>query len=98
MSETLRQSIYAEIEIERAYQEGRWGVEADDTKNQPNDWIAYISHYATAWFRGEFSPYAKTTGLDFRTAMVKVATIAVAAIESYDRQVAAKGKPFYEAE
>lgn len=87
--------ILNEIKSERIYQQDRWGNETDDTKNAPNDWVAFIVHYATTWFRGQFAPYTTDVGALFRTSMVKVAATAVAAIESYDRQVEAKGKPFY---
>ena len=96
MGSDLRKAIFAEVETERAYQVDRWGTEADDTRNRPNDWIGYICHYATEWYAGRFFPYPKGTGHAFRAAMVKVAATAIAAIESHDRQVAAKGKPFYE--
>jgi hypothetical protein len=36
--------------------------------------------------------------VDFRKYMIKVAAIAVAAVESYDRQVEEKGKPFYQSD
>lgn len=91
-----RQKIFDEIAAERDYQVERWGNETDDTKNQPNDWIAFISHYSTRWFAGEFSPYSRGTGMAFRKAMVKVAATAIAAIESHDRQEAKSGKQFYE--
>lgn len=96
ISEDLRGKIFAEIAVEREHQIRRWGTEVDDRKNGPNDWIAYIAHYATQWFKGEFRPYSKGTGAAFRANMVKVAATAVAAIESHDRQVLLKGKPHYE--
>lgn len=90
-----RADIFAEIEAERVHQDQRWGHEADDTKNAPNDWVAFMAHYSTIWFGGQFAPYKPDVGAAFRASMVKVAATAVAAIESYDRQVVAKGKPFY---
>lgn len=93
-----RQDILKEICVEREYQEKRWGNIADDTKNEPNDWAAYIAHHATRWFNGGFSPYDKQTVGQFRKQMVKVATLAVAAIESLDRQTRDGGAPFYQKE
>lgn len=87
-----RQTILAEIDSERAHQQQRWGDQADDTINKPNDFVAYISHYATRWFPGGFAPYDAETVADFRRRMIQVASIAVAAVESVDRQ----GKPFYQ--
>lgn len=84
------------IAAERDYQTRRWGVEADDTKNEPNDWVAYISHHATRWFSGGFAPYDFGTVEAFRAQMVKVAALAIAAIESIDRQRVTKGAAFFE--
>lgn len=88
-------AILNEIRNERTYQKGKWGNESDDTKNTPWMWASYIGQYATGWMRGAFSLTGSDTTL-FRTAMIKVAAIAVAAIESIDRQRAENGKPFYE--
>lgn len=69
-----RANIFAEIEFERGYQDGRWGTEFDD-KNTANDWVTYITHYATK---------AAPLTLDvenFEEQMMKVAALAVAAIE-----------------
>jgi hypothetical protein len=91
-----RQGIYSEIEAERDRQQRRWGDAADDTKNTPNDWAAFIGHHATRWFGGGFAPYDAATVRAFRAQMIKVATLAVAAVESLDRQARERGKPFYE--
>jgi hypothetical protein len=93
-----RQQIYAALEKERAYQVGKWGNDADDTKNEPNDWAAFIAHHSTRWFNGGFAPYDKATVDAFRVQMLKVATLAVAAIESLDRQRGdtIDSKAFYE--
>ena len=89
-------SVYDEIRTERDYQQKRWGNAADDTVNTPNDWVSYIGHYATKWFPGGFTPYDVDTVDNFRESMVKVATLAVAAIESVDRQRNDGGAVFYE--
>jgi hypothetical protein len=88
-------SIYEEIKKEREYQDRKWGHHADDNLNTPWMWVSYIGHYATTWMAGTFSLNSSMTD-NFRTAMVKVAAIAVAAIESIDRQRAQNGKTFYE--
>lgn len=93
---TLRQQIVNEVLSEREYNEEKWGNEADDTKNRPNDWIAYIASYSTRWFTGGFSPYKPHEVLDFRKCMIKVAAIAIAAVESLDRQQEKDGRAFYE--
>ena len=89
-------SIYDEIKTERDYQDGKWGHKADDELNTPWMWAAYIAKYSTNWMRGTFLPLGKDASDGFRTAMIKVAALAVAAIESLDRQRASVGKPFYE--
>lgn len=94
-----RLEILREISLERNAQEVKWGNNADDTLNTPNDFVAYISHHATRWFGGGFIPYSEETVNKFRRQMVKVAALAVAAIESVDRQRAKSvdGITFYEA-
>lgn len=89
-------SIFNEITEELSYQEKRWGTKADDTINRPNDWVAYISHYATKWFTGGFAPYSDMGVNGFRKSMIKVAALAVAAVKSLDRQRENKGSAFYE--
>lgn len=73
-----RKNIYEEIDNEREYQDKKWGLE-NDNQNTSNDWITYI----TAWAGKAYSfPSNKE---NFRKNMVKVAAIAVAAIETCDR-------------
>lgn len=92
----IRSQALEEIANERTYQEGKWGNEADDTLNTPNDFIAYMNAYSTRWFPGGFTPYNPETVDAFRKSMVKTAAIAVAAIESVDRQRENAGHTFYE--
>ena len=91
-----RMDIYNEINAERDYQNEKWGTETDDTKNTPWMWAAYIGQYATRWMKGTFLPRETTVTDEFRKCMVKVASIAVAAIESIDRQRAKDESTFYE--
>jgi hypothetical protein len=93
--ETEMDDIFNEIRLEREYQIGKWGTEVDDTKNTPWMWTSYITQYATKWMCGAFTLMSGDTAA-FREAMVKVAAIAVAAIESIDRQRKQNGQPFYE--
>jgi len=90
------EAIFQEIEAERIRQDGKWGTEVDDIENTPWMWAAYIGLYATKWMVGTFMPLDRTVTDAFRAAMVKVASIAVAAIQSVDRQRAANGTTFYE--
>ena len=85
-----------ELELERGYQKDRWGTEADDKLNTPWMWAAYIGQYATKWMRGTFLPLQSSVTNDFRSCMIKVATLAIAAVESIDRQRKQNEKTFYE--
>lgn len=87
MTNTLQNlaHILAEVERERVRQIEKWGVTADDAKNSPNDWVAYMAHHSTRWFSGSFPPHNRSTLEVFRQQMVKVATLAVAAIEWVDK-------------
>lgn len=78
-----KENVLAEIGRERIYQDKKWGTDADDKYNGPMQWTGYITYYATSWFAGGYPPYNKEA---FRTAMVKVAALAVAAIEQIDRK------------
>lgn len=77
----MRQQIFSEVEAERQYQENKWGNAFDD-KNSPYNWSAYIGQYST---RNLIGDPAKVDPAKFRADMVKVAAIAVAAIEAHDR-------------
>lgn len=73
----LRHTIFTEIDQERNYQEGKWGS-GFDSKNTVNDWAAYINVYlSNATKMGVLQA-------DQRTAILKVAALAVAALETYD--------------
>lgn len=89
-------SVYDEIRKEREYQDGKWGHKADDTLNTPNDFIAYMNAYSTRWFPGGFTPYTPEVVDAYRKSMLKTAALAVAAIESLDRQRQEKGSAFFE--
>jgi hypothetical protein len=75
-----RINILDRIDGEREYQIQRWGT-ADEEINMPNDFVAYMAHYSTKWFNGQFAPYNLETLVRFNEAMVKTAAIAVAAAE-----------------
>ena len=70
--------VLKDIRCEREYQEEIWGDDFD-SKNTPNDWIAYIMSYAGRAVTMPWKPE------QFRTFLVKVATICVAAIEWHDK-------------
>lgn len=40
----MLENIFYEISAERKYQQGKWGDDFD-SKNTPNDWVAYLTKY-----------------------------------------------------
>lgn len=70
--------ILEQIRCERDYQDGKWGKEFDD-KNTINDWAAYINIYLS------HSTVMGATPLEQRNALLKVAALAVAALETDSR-------------
>lgn len=76
--------IFAEITEEQARARTKWGRDADRMANAPADWVTYIAHHATRWLPGGFRPYSRQTLLDFRSEMIKVANLAISAIQEVD--------------
>ena len=74
----MNEAILQEIREEREYQDGKWGTEFDD-KNTLNDWAAYINVYLGKCVTMKSNPEEQ------RKQMKKVATLAVAAMEAFDR-------------
>ena len=75
-------NILDEIRQERVKQTARWGGADEDAKNNsPSDFVLYITSYATRWFKGGLPPHNTS---EYRENMVKVATLALAAVEAYD--------------
>ena len=79
------QGIIEEIRAERQRQKDlAFGGDTDnfDTTNSQGDWVSFICAYAG---RAPVRVYRnKREGQNFRDCMVKVAALAVAAIEAYD--------------
>lgn len=79
-------AVYAEVWAERARQDRLWGRAHDDS-HTPNEWIAYITRYSG---EAAYSFIWRTPGVferqAFRAAMVKIAALAIAAIEWIDRK------------
>lgn len=69
--------VIADIRGERDYQNNKWGSEFDE-KNTPNDWVAYIAVYLGRAVTMPWHAFA------FRNALIKVAALAVAAVEIFD--------------
>jgi hypothetical protein len=75
-----RLDLYGEIKAERERQDAKWGGAKHDDTHTNFDWIVYLTKHvgkAVSW------PFDKSR---FRTQMVRVAALAVAAIEWADRR------------
>lgn len=70
--------VMNEISAERQHQQQKWG-DAFDDNNTVNDWGTYIGIYLAR------ATTMQATKLEQREALVKVATLAVAAVETFDR-------------
>lgn len=75
-----RLDLYGEIKAEWERQDAKWGGPGHDDAHSNFDWIVYLTKHvgkAVSW------PFDKSR---FRTQMVRVAALAVAAIEWADRR------------
>ncbi|HVX01258.1 MAG TPA: hypothetical protein VHA52_12610 [Candidatus Babeliaceae bacterium] len=81
----IRQAILNQIDTEREKQEKMWGNDNDDTHSEEM-WDAIVVHEL-----GQ-SCFHDDDSATFRKQMIKVAAVAVAAIESLDRSRSGFGK------
>lgn len=99
-------SIYDEIRTERIEQDKKWGGPAHDDHHTPLDWIGFIVRHAARalggtvevldeghWWTAKLTVdgNGETRGL-YRAQLVRVAALAVAAIEAFDRRRGAQGQ------
>lgn len=100
MPTELTMNIYDEIKAERERQDQVWGGHERDDRHNAIDWIGYIAkHSAKAaggsveildeghWWTCRMTVDGNGTS-PFRRQMIRVAALAVAAIESFDRRAA----------
>ena len=73
----IRQEVFNEVDDERDRQDSRWG-ETFDAQNTASDWVATIVHYLG---RAVTLPFHS---LRYRQSLIKVAALAVAAVERLD--------------
>jgi hypothetical protein len=71
----MKKTLVAEIEAERAKQDKKWGPAHDDSHVQ-SDWIEIIRMHNESYFDGGH----------YRRHLIKIAALAIAAIESHDRK------------
>lgn len=85
-------NVYDEIRAERD-----WSNDADDDTHDPRCWTYYLAKESSRWQRdGQIPPFTSNDVDAFRRAMIKTAAIAVAAVESLDRQRKRRSQAFYE--
>ena len=75
----MRNDIFKEIEAERVAQDERWGGPEHDDKHGSYDWIAFITRNVGLAVTRPWD------AREFRRRMVRVAALAVAAVEWVDR-------------
>ena len=73
--------IYVEIEAERRMQDARWGGPEHDDEHTPLEWANFVERKLTAIRLAHIYPHEIT-----RETWVKIAALAVAALESHDRK------------
>lgn len=78
-------TVYEEIQKEREHQDIKWGGPGEDDLNTDHNWIAYIIKQTgqAVTRQGDRS--------NFRQRMIRVAALAVAAIERCDRATEREG-------
>ena len=75
------EEIFKEIAEERGYQDFKWGGPSHDDQHDEDDWIGFIEEHARKAAPGmDLDPQL------FRKQMVRVAALALAAIEWVDRR------------
>ena len=92
----VERAIFNEVSEERSAQDKQWGGPEHDDTNSCWNWILYILSHARAGgakVRGVPAMKDIPEALHlFRYQMVRVAALAIAAIESVDRAIARMGK------
>lgn len=78
-----RAGVLDEVAAERRRQDQLWGGEAHDDRHTPYDWFTYLQKQLNR-FR------VHKNWSDKRERLIKIAALAVAAIESGDRKNASK--------
>lgn len=92
----MNRTILNEIKLERVRQahNPKTSVVFDDSLNTPATWLFKILLQIPPF--KSLQVLNKNQVSEFRAALIKMAALCVAAVESIDRQRAKNGKPFYE--
>ncbi|MGI9450046.1 MAG: hypothetical protein ACR2QH_05325 [Geminicoccaceae bacterium] len=83
--------IFDEIRRERERQDDRYGGPDHDDNHYPGDWCLILTKYLGRAAAETIDAADDTT---FREAMIKIAAVAVAATESFDRTQGKAKEPF----
>lgn len=78
VNDAIRMRILGHIEAERDAQDEQWGGHEHDDQHTPEEWQGILQRYVNR--------LADNTPMDFRTDLIKITAIGLAAIESFDRQ------------
>lgn len=78
-------AVLTEVARERDIQDRQWGGTEHDDRNRPWDWLTYIAkHIGKAVV---YPPDSKQAFIVFRRELLKVASLATAAIQAIDRRL-----------
>ncbi len=78
----LMKTIAQDIENERERQDAQWGGEAHDDDHSQLEWLGFLTKQVMQ------AEQERTSVVSYRERLVKIAALAVAAIESHDRKTA----------
>ena len=82
-----RLRIFQELEFERVRQDRKWGGPEHDDEHSPEDWVRYIADHNQRALAAERD--GDSDG--YRYQLLRIAALAVAALESNDRLLEAEG-------
>lgn len=80
---TLTAQVINDITLERIKQDEQWGGGNHDDGHGPHDWCRYIHKQNQAAYGAFVGIFGDR--MSWRSRMVKIAALAIAAIESHDR-------------
>lgn len=83
----MKGSVLSEIVAERGRQDEQWGGPSHDDQHSQMDWMDYISQQVEKYAKNVITrgdAYMSTP--DAHQRFVKIAALAVAALESFDRK------------
>lgn len=84
----IANNVVQDVQLERYAQSVQWGGIAHDDEQGPQAWCDYIEKQLTAARAAFPKPHLEGSGPEWRTRMVKIAALAIAGMETYDRHVA----------